>query len=216
REKFETDPKNQWLSRGPSYRLCGEAIRDQALLAAGLLVEKSGGPSVKPWQPAGIWSEAGASGGDYQPDAGEGLHRRSLYTFRKRTAPPPSLLTLDAGSREICQARRLTTNTPLQPLIFLNDQGYFECARALAKRVASEPADAPDTPLKQAFLRLTSRLPAAPELAALRDLHARELKHFTADLPATKAVSGEDNPNLAALVIVCSTLLTCDATLTNR
>ncbi len=216
REKFEADPKNQWLSRGPSYRLCGEAIRDQALLAAGLLVEKSGGPSVKPWQPAGIWSEAGASGGDYQPDSGEGLHRRSLYTFRKRTAPPPSLLTLDAGSREICQARRLTTNTPLQPLIFLNDQGYFECARALAKRVANEPAEAPDAPLQQAFLRLTSRLPAAPELAALRDLRARELKHFTADPAAAKAVAGEENPNLAALVIVCSTLLTCDATLTNR
>ncbi|MEI6862643.1 MAG: DUF1553 domain-containing protein, partial [Verrucomicrobiota bacterium] len=91
REKFEADPKNQWLSRGPSYRLCGEAIRDQALLAAGLLVEKSGGPSVKPWQPAGIWSEAGASGGDYQPDSGEGLHRRSLYTFWKRTVPPPGM-----------------------------------------------------------------------------------------------------------------------------
>ncbi|HEX2750846.1 MAG TPA: DUF1553 domain-containing protein, partial [Verrucomicrobiales bacterium] len=131
KEKRDRDPKNLLLSRGPSSRLPGEAIRDQALMAAGLLVEKVGGPSVKPWQPAGIWSEAGASGGDYQPDTGEGLHRRSLYTFRKRTAPPPAMLTLDAGSREICQPRRLTTNTPLQPLIFLNDQSFFECARSL-------------------------------------------------------------------------------------
>ena len=215
-DKQEIDPKNQLLSRGPSYRLSAEAIRDQALLAAGLLVEKLGGPSVKPWQPAGIWSEAGASGGDYQPDGGEGLHRRSLYTFRKRTAPPPSMLTLDAGSREICQARRLTTNTPLQPLIFLNDEGFFECARELAKRVTKEQPGATDGQLQRAFLRLTSRPPAAPEMAALHDLHALQLEYFTAERPAAKAICGEDNPALAAMVVVCSTLLTCDAALTNR
>lgn len=215
-EKREKDPKNQLLSRGPSYRLPGEAIRDQALLAAGLLVEKLGGPSVKPWQPAGVWSEAGASGGDYQPDGGEGLHRRSLYTFRKRTAPPPSMLTLDAGSREICQARRLTTNTPLQPLIFLNDEGFFECARMLAKRALTEQPDGPEPQMQRAFLLLTSRPPAAPEMAALRQLHAQQLEHFTANPPAAKAVCGEDNPALAAMVVVCSTLLTCDAALTNR
>lgn len=215
-DKREQDPKNQLLSRGPSYRLPGEAIRDQALLAAGLLVEKLGGPSVKPWQPAGVWSEAGASGGDYQPDNGEGLHRRSLYTFRKRTAPPPSMLTLDAGSREICQARRLTTNTPLQPLIFLNDEGFFECARMLAKRAVTEQPDGPESQMQRAFLLLTSRPPAAPEMAALRHLHAQQLEHFTANPPAAKAVCGEANPALAALVVVCSTLLTCDAALTNR
>ena len=215
-EKREKDPRNQLLSRGPSYRLSGEAIRDQALLAAGLLVEKLGGPSVKPWQPSGVWSEAGASGGDYQPDTGEGLHRRSLYTFRKRTAPPPSLLTLDAGSREICQPRRLTTNTPLQPLIFLNDQSFFECARFLAKRVVREQPQGLDSQLQRAFLLLTSRPPAPPEMEALRELHAAQLHNFTADRPAAMAVCGEENPALAALTIVCSTLLTSDAALTNR
>ncbi len=213
KEKREKDPKNALLSRGPSYRLAGEAIRDQALLAAGLLVEKVGGPSVKPWQPAGVWSEAGASGGDYQPDTGEGLHRRSLYTFRKRTAPPPSMLTLDAGSREICQPRRLTTNTPLQPLIFLNDQSFFECARTLAKRAVKEQ---PDAAIQRAFLLLTSRPPAPPEMEALAELQRRQLQTYTADKAAAKAVCGEENPALAALTIVCSTLLTSDAAITNR
>jgi hypothetical protein len=216
KEKREKDPKNALLSRGPSYRLAGEAIRDQALLAAGLLVEKVGGPSVKPWQPPGVWSEAGAAGGDYKPDSGEGLYRRSLYTFRKRTAPPPSMLMLDAGSREVCQPRRLTTNTPLQPLIFLNDQGFFECARQLARRAIKEQPDAVDAQMQRAFLLLTSRPAAAPEMAALRALHSRQIERYTADKPAAKAVCGEENPTLAALTIVCSTLLTSDAAITNR
>ncbi len=216
KEKRERDPKNALLSRGPSYRLSGEAIRDQALLAAGLLVEKIGGPSAKPWQPAGVWSEAGASGGDYTPDKGEGLYRRSLYTYRKRTAPPPSMLTLDAGSREICQPRRLTTNTPLQPLIFLNDQSFFECARQLAKRAIKEKPEGIAPQIQQAFLLLTSRTPAQPEIDALTKLHALQLERYTADKPAAKSVCGEENPALAALTIVCSTLLTSDAAITNR
>ena len=216
KEKREKDPKNALLSRGPSTRLPGEAIRDQALLAAGLLVEKLGGPSVKPWQPAGVWSEAGASGGDYQPDTGEGLYRRSLYTFRKRTAPPPSMLTLDAGSREICQPRRLTTNTPLQPLIFLNDQSFFECARQLAKRAIKAQPEGAEAQMQRAFLLLTSRPAAPPEMAALRELHAQQLQHYTADKPAAKAVCGEENPAFAAMTIICSTLLTSDAAITNR
>ncbi len=216
REKREKDPLNRLLARGPSYRLSGEAIRDQALLAAGLLVEKTGGPSVRPWQPAGVWSEAGASGGDYTPDTGEGLHRRSLYTFRKRTAPPPGMLTLDAGSREICQPRRLTTNTPLQPLIFLNDQSFFECARSLAARAIREQPASVEAQLQRAFLLLTSRTAAPPELAALTELHTSQLQHFTADVTAAKAVALAEDPALAALTIVCSTLLTSDAALTNR
>ncbi len=215
-EKREKDPRNALLSRGPSSRLSGEAIRDQALLAAGLLVEKSGGPSVKPWQPPGVWSEAGAAGGEYQPDKGEGLYRRSLYTFRKRTAPPPGLLTLDAGSREICQPRRLTTNTPLQPLIFLNDQSFFECARRLAQRAIREQPGPADAQIARAFLLLTSRPPAPEESAALRELYARQMARFTGDPANTLAVGGTPQPDLAALTIVCSTLLTCDAALTQR
>lgn len=212
-EKREKDPKNQLLSRGPSGRLGAEAIRDQALLSAGLLVEKLGGPSVKPWQPAGVWSEAGASGGDYHPAKGEGLYRRSLYTYRKRTAPPPAMLTLDAGSREICQPRRLSTNTPLQPLIFLNDQSFFECARLLAARAMKEQ---PETPIARAFFLLASRLPDPPEAAALEELRTQQVAQFSADKAAAKSVCGAEDPALAALTIVCSTLLASDAAITTK
>ncbi|WP_367871065.1 DUF1553 domain-containing protein [Luteolibacter sp. Populi] len=212
-EKLERDPANRLLARGPAYRLSGEAIRDQALLAAGLLVEKTGGPSVKPWQPAGVWSEAGASGGDYVPDKGEGLYRRSLYTFRKRTAPPPSLITLDAGSREICQARRLVTNTPLQPLIFLNDRSFFECARKLAERCAAEDAAAS---CERAFVILAGRAPRDAERAAIDELHASQKAEYEKDMAAAQKVCGKEDPSLAALTIVCSALLTSDAVITNR
>jgi hypothetical protein len=209
-------PKNLLLARGPTYRLSGEAIRDQALLAAGLLVEKTGGPSVKPWQPPGIWSEAGASGGDYTPDTGEGLYRRSLYTYRKRTAPPPNLLTLDAGSREICQARRLATNTPLQPLVFLNDFSFFECARMLAKRVAAAKPGDPAAQYGEAFQILTCRPPTGVEAQAMEELFTAKKAHYEKDLPAAKAVCGEENAHLASLTVLCSTLLAADATITNR
>lgn len=216
-EKLERDPANRLLSRGPAYRLSGEAIRDQALLAAGLLVEKVGGPSVKPWQPAGVWSEAGASGGDYVPDKGEGLYRRSLYTYRKRTAPPPSMVTLDAGSREICQARRLTTNTPLQPLIFLNDLSFFECARKLAERcIAEAPGEDAGKQCERAFLILTGRAPRPAEREAITELHVSQKEEYAKDLAAAAKVCGKEDPSLAALTVVCSTLLTSDAAITNR
>ena len=215
-EQYERDPNNRLLARGPSYRLSAEAIRDQALLAAGLLVAKVGGPSVKPWQPPGLWSEAGASGGEYQPDTGEGLHRRSLYTYRKRTAPPPGMLTLDAGSREICQARRLATNTPLQPLMLLNNPAFFECARKLAERCANGQPEDPAAWTNRAFRMLTSRLPREPEQHALHTLYQAQLARYRADRTAAKAVCGLDDPPLAALTIVCSTLLAADATITCR
>jgi hypothetical protein len=216
KEKLERDPKNQLLARGPSYRLSGEAIRDQALFAAGLLVEKIGGPSVKPWQPAGVWSEAGASGGDYTPDKGEGLYRRSLYSFIKRTAPPPMMVTLDAGSREICQPRRLSTNTPLQPLIFLNDLSFFECARKLADRCLKEKPESSPAQLTHAFQILTSRSPRSAEQKALEELYAEQKDLYQKDPAAAKSVSGTEDAQRAALTIVCSTLLTSDAVITNR
>jgi len=215
-EKRERDPANRLLSRGPAYRLSGEAIRDQALFVSGLLVEQTGGPSAKPWQPPGLWSEAGASGGDYTPDTGAGLYRRSLYTFRKRTAPPPGLTTLDGGSRETCQPRRLTTNTPLQPLLLLNDKAYFECARELARRVMREQPGDLDKQLQLAFLLLTSRLPAAPEFASMRELYAQQLATYTPDLAGARVVCGQEDPGFACLTVVCSTLLVSDAALTNR
>ena len=132
-EMTDRDPKNLWLARGPHLRLMAEMLRDQALSAAGILSTKLGGPSVKPYQPAGVWKEV--SGATYQADKGEGLHRRSLYTYWKRTAPPPAMLTFDATTREDCVARRSTTNTPLQALVLLNDPQFVEAARMLAQRM---------------------------------------------------------------------------------
>jgi hypothetical protein len=129
------DPDNDWLARGPRFRLPAEMIRDQALSLSGLLAEKIGGPSVKPYQPVGLWEElaAGAEGtgfATYEPSKGEDLYRRSLYTFWKRTVSPPAMSTFDAPTREICTVSRSRTSTPLQALALMNDVTYVEAARA--------------------------------------------------------------------------------------
>ena len=129
---YDRDPDNTWLARGPSHRLSAEQLRDAVLAASGLLVDKIGGPSVMPYQPPGLWREAG-TGKSYQQSEGDGLYRRSLYTFWKRTSPPPSLLTFDATSRESCTPRRELTTTPLQALVFLNDPQYIEASRVFAQ-----------------------------------------------------------------------------------
>ncbi|MFM7922668.1 MAG: DUF1553 domain-containing protein, partial [Planctomycetaceae bacterium] len=119
------DPENVWLARGPRHRLPAEVLRDRALAVSGLLVGKIGGRSVKPYQPAGVWEDAG-TGKSYSQDHGEALYRRSMYTFWRRTAPPPSMLTFDAPSREVCTAKREATATPLQALVLLNDPQFLE------------------------------------------------------------------------------------------
>ena len=126
------DPDNQLLARGPKRRLMAEAIRDSALAASGLLNRTIGGPSVKPYQPAGLWEQSG-TGKTYKQDTGDGLYRRSLYTFWRRTSPPPSMVTFDAMSREVCTAKRDVTTTPLQSLVLLNDPQFVEAARVLAR-----------------------------------------------------------------------------------
>ena len=128
------DPDNALLARGPSQRLLAEQIRDSALAASGLLTRRIGGRSVKPYQPAGLWEQAG-TGKTYTPDTGDKLYRRSLYTFWRRTLPPPSMLTFDAVSREVCTAKREVTTTPLQALVLLNDPQFVEAARVLAERL---------------------------------------------------------------------------------
>ncbi len=217
-EKLEKDPENRWLSRGPSFRLSAEMLRDQALAASGLLAEKLGGPSVKPWQPPGIWEDAGASTqGTYTPDVGENGHRRSLYTFRKRTAPPPNMLVFDAGSREKCLARRQPTNTPLQALVVLDDPVFFECARALAVLAANEAGADPTARVRRAFVRLAAREPRGAELGALLELYDREFADYSKDAAAAQSVNTTDSdPARAALTLVCSTLLASDAVLTTR
>ena len=136
-ELMQRDPDNRLLARGPRMRLPAEMVRDQALSMAGLLVENQGGPSVKPYQPAGLWKEL-AGGVDYQRDRGAALYRRSLYTFWKRAVPPPGMMTFDSAGREACTVRESRTNTPLQALTLMNDETYLEAARKIAERMIGE------------------------------------------------------------------------------
>src|SRR5205807_617494 len=142
KDRLAKDPANRLLARGPRYRLDAETLRDQALALGGLLVERVGGPSVKPPQPRGLWEAVayvGSNTGIFSPDSGfEKVHRRSLYTFWKRTSPPPQMNALDAPSREACTVRRERTNTPLQALLMMNERQFVEAARALAERTMRE------------------------------------------------------------------------------
>ncbi|MEM7232063.1 MAG: DUF1553 domain-containing protein, partial [Planctomycetota bacterium] len=174
---WRQDRDNNLLARGPRVRLSAHAIRDQALAISGLLVDTIGGPSVKPYQPPGLWKEL--SDAEYQSDPGEGRYRRSLYTFVKRTAPPPNLALFDAPNRETCSVGNTQTNTPLQALVLLNDVHFVDAARALAvaalRRSTAEPSR-----LSWMFQRATSRPPSDSELKLLRDALAAQRERFRA------------------------------------
>jgi hypothetical protein len=202
---LDRDPDNVWLARMSRVRLPAEAIRDQALVVAGLLVERVGGPSVKIRQPPGIWEAialAGSNTEHYVADTGDDLRRRSLYTFWKRTAGPPLLLTFDAPSRETCVVERQVTNTPLQALAIWNDEGMVAAARAFAARLAGTPNDAIDA----AFRRLLQRRPSEAELRACRELLA------AADAGVADATMSERAPH-SAFALLASTLLSLDEAL---
>jgi hypothetical protein len=222
-ELLQRDPENRLLARGPRIRLSAEMIRDQALAVSGLLVEKIGGPSVKPYQPAGLWKELG--GEDYKQDTGEGLYRRSLYTFWKRAVPPPSMMNFDAAGREACTVRENRTNTPLQALDLMNDPAYVEASRVLAERMMREGGAATESRISFAFRLATSRRPRVPELAILVDSFHRSLDRFRTDLlAAAKFVSDGDHhrdetldvSNLAAYTNVASLILNLDETVTKE
>jgi hypothetical protein len=200
-ENWAADPTNRWLSRGPRYRLDAEMLRDQALLASGLLVEKIGGPGVKPPQPAGIWEAVGYVGSNTQnfvADMGhDKVHRRSLYTFWKRTAPPPQLSTFDAPSREECVIRRERTNTPLQALLMLNDPQYVECAKALAARCLGEAAGStsPEAPIANRMFELaTARPPEEREQDALVTFYNDRLSFYAVNKVAATALLAIGEP----------------------
>jgi hypothetical protein len=175
-ELWERDPGNALLARGPRFRLDAEVVRDAALYASGLLVEQIGGRSVKPYQPEGVWEAVGFVGSNtsvFKRDAGPALYRRSLYTFWKRTAPPPGLAAFDAPSRETCTVRRARTNTPLQSLVLMNDEQYVEAARHLAQRMLLCETEATDR-LRLAFRLVAARQPNAEELDVLLRVLAAE------------------------------------------
>ena len=183
RNANDRDPANRLLSHGPRFRLDAEMLRDQALFVSGLLVEKTGGPSVKPPQPAGLWEAVGyvtSNTAHFTADVGnDKVHRRSLYTFWKRTSPPPQMTTFDAPSREACQVRRERTNTPLQALLLMNETQYVEAARALAERTLKEGGTKPAERAGYLFRLATGRKPDAPEIAVLLDTYKDHLAHFS-------------------------------------
>src|SRR5262249_36472154 len=175
-QAIERDPENRLLSRGPRLRLPAEMIRDQALRLGGLLVEQTGGPSVKPYQPPGLWNELADA--DYVQDHGPSLYRRSIYTFWKRTVPPPAMVAFDAPGRETCIVRESRTNTPLQALDVLNDVTYVEAARAFAERMMTELQGGPEERLTAAFQAATARTPRPAELAILAANFRDQLEQF--------------------------------------
>ncbi|WP_128547025.1 DUF1553 domain-containing protein [Larkinella soli] len=220
-EMLKKDPENTWLSRGPKFRLTAEMIRDNALAAGGLLSKRMGGPSVKPYQPEGLWSVNSAV---YEPDSGENLYRRSLYTFWRRTNPPPSMNTFDAPSRSYCVVQRQKTSTPLQALVLLNDPQFVEAARVVAERSL-----APDRPLTdqltQVFRRLTARKPTPRELRILTRLYGQEYRKFVENPAKMRGwlTAGEhrtagtlEPAALAAGAVVASTVMNSEAFITKH
>ncbi|MEM8487086.1 MAG: DUF1553 domain-containing protein [Bacteroidota bacterium] len=217
------DPANQLLARGPKKRLAAEMIRDNALATSALLVDKVGGPPVKPYQPAGLWKEK--SGTAYERDTGEGLYRRSLYTFWRRTSPPPSMITFDATRRNMCVVRRQQTSTPMQALVLLNDPQYVEASRILAQRLLQSSDASLQSTITQAFRLLTSRPPTAVELDIMRQTYEEQLAEFSANqADATQLLQIGDTAwdrtlapeKLAATTILVNTVMNFEAAIINR
>ena len=219
-ELLAKDPDNRLLARGPSMRLSADIVHDQALAIAGLLVNKIGGPSVKPYQPDGLWNEIGG-GGAYVQDHGDKLYRRSLYTFWRRTIPPPSMANFDASAREYHVVRPVVTNTPLQALDLMNDVAYLEAARVFAQRVIKEGGSTPSERISYAFRLATARLPKPAAAAILLDAFRQNLDQFKSKPDAAlKYVSYGEYPRdasfdvseLAAYTSVTSLILNLNET----
>jgi hypothetical protein len=228
----EHDPNNRWLSFYPRRRLAAEQVRDHALFVSGTLAEKLGGPSVKPYQPDGLWQEVAmlqSNTREYVMGSGDDLRRRSIYTYWKRAVPPPTLQTLDAPTRESCVVRRITTNTPLQALALWNDVQFVEAARDLAKRTLGDANLTDDTAkLKSIFIRVTSRAPDASDLATLTTALSSFRDRYSADpqaaaalvavsqapAPIEAAAEKQSKPELAAWTMIAASVLNLHESLT--
>jgi len=217
--QLQYDPRNEFLGRSPRYRLPAETVRDTALFVSGLLIEKIGGPSVKPYQPDGLWEDVSVERRDkYVADTGDGLYRRSMYTFWKRTCPPPGMAAFDAPDRETCVVRRARTNTPMQALLLLNDTTYVEAARKLAERILLLSTSNQER-MGLAFRIVLTRSPSDTELTTLQEILDEAQAHFAANPGAAVELlsvgqSGRDgdlNPvDLAAWTTAMSVLLNLD------
>lgn len=222
-ELLERDPDNQWLARAPRLRLEAELVRDQALALSGLLSRRIGGPSVFPYQPPGLWRAAFNGERTWPTSAGEDRYRRGLYTFWRRTVPYPSLMTLDAPSREICTLRRVRTNTPLQALVCLNDPAYVEAAQALARRLLREGGEDVSERAANGLRLCLCRPPTAEEIQVLVELFTEQQTRYQRDPAAARQLAGDslgplpqesDAADLAAWTVVANVLLNMDGILT--
>jgi hypothetical protein len=228
--QLERDPQNRLLARGPRFRLQAEFVRDQALAVSGLLVPRLGGPSVNPYMPGALWREVSHYGSSpatsqtFVQDHGEKLYRRSLYTYWKRTAPPPGMMAFDAPNREVCTVARSNTTTPLQALVTLNDPQFVEAARAFAEKILARPGDDPAR-LGWAFAAALSRAPRPKELGVLAVALERERIRYKKDEFAARAflAVGESPRNEAippaehaAWAQIASTLLNLSETITRN
>lgn len=222
-EKLDKDPDNRLLSRGPRFRMDGEMLRDQALAVSGLLAGEIGGPSVKPYQPTGVWEAVAMKESDtrfYKQDTGDALYRRSMYTLWKRSAPPASMEIFNAPSRETCTVRRERTNTPLQALVTMNDPQFVEAARVLAERAMKAGSDV-DARATFMAAKLLGRALEEREMAVVREAYKTFLRHYDS-VPADAAkliavgekTAGEGAAaELAALTMVANQLMNLDEVL---
>ncbi len=197
-ELLARDPHNRLLSRGPRFRLDAEVIRDSALLVSGLMTERLGGPSVFPYHPTGLWQEINNRPGYsrvYKQDAGDKLYRRSLYTFWKRTVPPPSMATFDAPQREYCVVRRSRTNTPLQAIVMLHDPQFVEAARHLGQRMMTEGGATVEQQIEYGFRLCTARRPSDQEAEVLKKIFEQRHLQYQKDSKAAARLLavGESN-----------------------
>ena len=225
-EKLAADSENRLLSWGPRFRLDAEVIRDQALAISGLLVEEIGGKSVRPYQPAGLWKPVGFGGSNtsvFKQDKGAKLYRRSMYTFWKRTSPPPTMTIFDAPDRETCQVRRARTNTPLQALVLMNDVQFVEAARKFAERVMTDGGGDVQQRVTYAFRSILTRQPKPNELRLLSQLFNDYRAEFkaTPEAAAKLLAAGESTRNesldvneLGAWTMVVHLLLNLSETVT--
>ena len=224
---IEKDPENRLFARGPRFRLQAETIRDQALFAAGLLVDTIGGPSVRPYMPDKVWDETSVYGNlrNYKHDNGDGLYRRSMYTIWKRTCAPPQMLIFDASGRETCTVKRSRTNTPLQALTLLNEVTYVEASRALAEHMIKDGGATPDTRIALGFRRALGREPSEAETKVLIGGLQKRLEQYKAESDAakkliaigeTKADPKIDPVELAAYTMTANVILNLDEMVTRE